>query len=164
MSRQESDREDLIREATALRDRIEWSVPEENDPVVTGRRPDGRFSVFFGQDPVYQFNQDGQLRRAYVCGFLYRTQGNTLARLFRERTSDTTILRRTDLRTDEVTAFIADMDERLQALASSIESQMASVIREILESESRDFVSESLRKALTAVPRLAPAIPTTRNR
>ena len=80
MARIESDREDLIREATALQQRVEWAVPGEPEPVVTGFKRDGSLSVYFGQDPVYQFNPTGQLRRAYVEDFLFRTQGDTLAR------------------------------------------------------------------------------------
>ncbi|HEX3599001.1 MAG TPA: hypothetical protein VHU84_02590, partial [Lacipirellulaceae bacterium] len=77
MSREESQREDLIREATALVERIEISFDASvsNDPdspqqVIIGFRANGALSIFFGEDPVYQFNSAGDLRRAYWNGQL----------------------------------------------------------------------------------------------
>ena len=64
MARNESDREDLIREATALRNRIEWKIPDEPELVFAGIRSDGSLAIYFGPDPVYQFSIDGGLRRA----------------------------------------------------------------------------------------------------
>src|SRR5688572_26999220 len=68
MSRRESDREDLLREATALVERVELLVPGEGEPVVAGFRRDGSLSVFFGPEAVYQFNSAGELRRAFAGG------------------------------------------------------------------------------------------------
>ncbi len=70
MARDESSREDLLREATALVERIEL-VPHATDPliaasdlfdkhIVAGFRRDGALSVFFGEDPVYHFNAEGE--------------------------------------------------------------------------------------------------------
>ena len=113
MARHESDREDMIREATALRNRIEWQLPSESEPVFAGVRSEGSLSVYFGPDPVYQFSPAGGLRRAYSGGFLYRTQGTTLARLRRARSTEQTILLRADLDEDVLAQFLCKMDERL---------------------------------------------------
>ena len=83
MARQEVDREDLIAEAVALRRRIELALPGCDNPVVAGYRSTGALSLYFGADPVYQFDERGRLRRAFVGGHLYRTQGTTLAELTR---------------------------------------------------------------------------------
>ncbi len=107
--RHESDREDIMREATAMRRRVSLSVNGLPTPVVAGFRSNGFFSIYFDQDPVYQFNADGQLRRAYRNGFLFRTQGDTLARLERTRSQTETVLLRTDLTDIELSEFIAEM-------------------------------------------------------
>lgn len=161
MARVESDREDLIREATALKQRVEWDVPGEPEPVVTGFKRDGSLSVYIGQDPVYQFNPAGQLRRAYVGDFLFRTQGDTLARLHRERTSEQTTLVRQDLTDDELTEFATAMRMRLAQLRDSIRAGTASVLRQVIEGEPPHF-DAALERALTAEPWLAPALPTRR--
>src|SRR5204863_2544475 len=74
MAREESSREDLLREATALVERIEL-IPNgstSDGRIVAGFRRNGALSVFFGEDPVYQFNAAGELRRAYTDGKLLK--------------------------------------------------------------------------------------------
>ena len=85
MARHETDRENLMLEATALIRRAEWSIPSHSDPIVAGFKRSGGWSLYFGSDPVYQFDADGRLRRAFVDGQIWRTQGTTLAGLRRER-------------------------------------------------------------------------------
>ena len=159
MSRQEADREDLIREATALNPRAEWRIPGEPETVFIGLKRDGSLSIYCGPDPVYQFNASGQLRRAYVGGFLFRTQGTTLARLHRERTDTETVLIRSDLNTEDLAAFIEAMDERLARVAASLTDQTAELLRSVAQSELPDFFV-LIRQSLTASPRLAAAIRT----
>ena len=116
MAQNESDREDLMAEATALRRRVELQVPSETEHTIAGFRDDGRFSLYFGPDPVYHFDGEGGLRRAYLDGKLYRTQGTTLARLTRNRTEQATLLRRNDLSELELQEFLHAMRCRLQNL------------------------------------------------
>ena len=70
MARDESDREDLLREATALVERIELAPADaaDDEHIVAGFRRDGALSIYFGADPVYHFNSAGELRRAYCDG------------------------------------------------------------------------------------------------
>jgi hypothetical protein len=161
MARNESDREDLIREATAMRNRIEWQIPGESEPVFAGVRSDGNLSVYFGQDPVFQFTPSGQLRRAYAEGFLYRTQGATLARLNRERSPDQTVLARCDLNIEELSQFLARMDDQLTRLSESIADGSAIQLRSVSEGEAADYQS-LIELAIHASPRLAPAMQTRR--
>lgn len=158
MARHEADREDLIREAVALKTRIEWDVPGEPEPVVTGVRADLSLSVFFGQDPVYHFNPEGQLRRAFVDGFLFRTQRDTLARLHRKRSESETTLLRNDLTEAELAEFLAAMRTRLAALRDALQSEAATELRSVIdESLVADF-PVAIQTAESASPPLAPAI------
>lgn len=121
MARHESDREDLMREATALTRRVELSVENFPDPVVAGFRDSaGWVSFYFGQDPTYTFDAERRLRRAFAGGNLYRTQGTTLARMIRERTPEATHLVRSDLPPDELTAFLQEMRSRLCRLDAAL--------------------------------------------
>lgn len=129
MARNESDREDLLGEATALRRRAELAVPGESELIVVGYRDHGGLSIYFGPDPVYQFDRAGRLRRGFVDGALYRTQGETLARLIRRRTASATELRRHDLTDQERDRFLATMHERLRALLDLTKKDQSTVIR-----------------------------------
>ena len=159
MARNEQDREDLVREATGLKNRIEWNVPGEPEPVVTGLKSSGNLSLYFGQDPVYQFDVAGQLRRAYVNGFLYRTQGTTLARIHRERTEAETSLMRYDLTPNELSDVLTSMTARVASLREALASGRATELRRVCEVEDPGFV-EKLDTVLTASRKLAPAMPT----
>ena len=46
---------------------------------MAGFRADGSASLFFADDPVYQFNTTGELRRAFVAGLSYKANGSQLA-------------------------------------------------------------------------------------
>ena len=47
MAQRETNREDLLREATALVERAEIRIPGESEPIVVGFRRDGSASFFF---------------------------------------------------------------------------------------------------------------------
>ena len=81
MAHYESDREDLLRQATALVERAEILLPGLTEPLVVGFRRDGSVSFFFGADPVYQFNAAGELRRAYLDGLLYKADRGRLVQM-----------------------------------------------------------------------------------
>jgi hypothetical protein len=102
MSRYEKDREDLLREATALVERIELQCEGWADSVVIGFRRNGEGSIFFGADPVFQFNSRLELRRGFVDGHLLKAEHGRLVSLERQRTADEVQLLRTEL-LDEVT-------------------------------------------------------------
>jgi hypothetical protein len=162
MARQESDREDLMREAVALVRRAEVTYPGRSpeDPVTLGFRREGSLAIYFGADPVYQFDPRHRLRRAYAAGQLYRTQGRTLARLTRERTPKETVLLRHDLEPDELEAFLRAARNQLTELRLAIEGNAAQVLAQIpsegnLLPEVETFLAEILRQDIP----LAPAIP-----
>jgi hypothetical protein len=133
MARHEAEREDLLQEATALRRRGEWRVPGELDPVAAGFRDGGECSIYFGQDRCYHFDAAGGLRRAYVEGRLYRTQGTTLAELTRVRTPEETQLQRRDLTSDEVAEFLRQSSDRLAGLHAALARGSAVLLRQVPE-------------------------------
>lgn len=131
MARQESDREDLLREATALRNRVELTIPALNEPIVAGFRDENRLSVYFGTNLAAHFDGDHCLRRAFFAGCLYRSQGHTLARLSRVRTSAETELRRHDLLPDELRAFLGRLRTALGELEAALAARTERVIGQV---------------------------------
>ena len=157
MARFEASREDLMGEATALARRAELQLPGEAHPVVAGFRAAGVLSIYFGQDPAYHFNRDGRLRRAFLAGDLYRTQGATLACLTRVRTPADTQLARRDLPPAELGDFLVRMDARLSRLHEAVSSGRAIVLRSVPGDD--DLLPElaaALARILELDERLAP--------
>ncbi len=131
MSRQESDREDLLREATALVERIELRVPEQPESIIAGFRRDGSASFFFGQSPVYQFNSCRELRRAYVGGLLYKVDGGQLVEMRRERTATAVELRSRPLSPEESAGFLLNAQDRLGRLRDALSAGFAEGIGKV---------------------------------
>jgi hypothetical protein len=120
MARDEEPREDLLRDATALVQRVELQVEGFVEPIVAGFRRDGAASFYFGQDVSYQFNTAGQLRRGYVAGRLYKAEAGLLVQLTRRRTVDEVELLRHDCNAAEEQTFLATVGQKLTALQRAL--------------------------------------------
>ena len=131
MAQHEDDREDLMREAVALPHRVELSVNGFESLITIGFRSNSAMSIFIGQDPVYQFDPEGRLRRAFVDGVLYRSQHTTLAMLKRERTDTQTLLLRTDIADDALQSFRGTMLFSLQILEQKLNSADFTIRRSV---------------------------------
>lgn len=131
MARDSADREDLLREATALVQRIELRVAGFNEPIVAGFRRDGAASFYFGPDVVYQYNADGELRRGFLDGRLIKATGGQLATLTPVRTATQTELRRHDFSDAELGEFLSGMKRRLNLFAQSLAEQNFQVVGQV---------------------------------
>jgi hypothetical protein len=126
MARQEHDREDLLREATAMVERASVRVAFWPEPVFVGFRRSSSLSIYFGGDPVYQFNAAGELRRAFVDGLLYKAEGGRLIEIRRERTEQETRLVSRELSDAEAAALTHRMDGLLKDLRDAMQGEDAS--------------------------------------
>lgn len=143
MNRNESDKEDLIKDASAMVDRAEFSIVSiDNQPsiVTAGFRKDDSLSLYFDQDPFYQFDGSGLLRRAYESGYLYRSQGVTLARLNRTRTSQQTTLNRNDLDSSELFQFRIRMTAHLKGFCQQLQAGTADRLRSVTDKSNFDSI------------------------
>ncbi|HZZ73541.1 MAG TPA: hypothetical protein VFE24_14910 [Pirellulales bacterium] len=129
--REESAREDLMREATALVARVALQVESEAEPVVIGFRRGGEASVFFGADPVYQFNSQSELRRAFFAGRLMKAERGALVELTRHRTEHETQLRRHPLSAEATQGFLASMSERLTRIRGRLQAGRYQVLSQV---------------------------------
>jgi len=131
MARQESDREDLLREATALVQRAEFQLFDEPEPVIAGFRRDGNFSLFFGSEQVVQFNSAGELRRGYFDGKLLKADRGKLVWLTRERTTGAVVLHSRELQADEVEQTLSRATKLVDRLSSPLQQSTFKLVGQV---------------------------------
>jgi len=131
MARHESTREDLLRDARALVERVELAIPGLTEPVVAGFRPLGPLSVYFGEDPAYHFTARGELRRAYVDRTLYKADRGRLVALARDRTDNAVFLFRHELDEAETAAFLGEATRRLEGLREALAAGKYQILRQV---------------------------------
>ncbi len=149
MARIERDREDLLANATALVRRVELSTPESPQHIIVGFRANGCGSVYFGQDVAYQFNSNGQMRRAHRQGVMFKAESGRLVSLRRRRDKGAVVLDRHALSEIETERFLVEMSYCLDGLRSSLESGAFDVIGQVPVDE--DLVAAA-RCWLTGLP------------
>jgi len=133
MAREEADREDLLREATALVERVELRTTVEREPITAGFRRDGSLSLFFGADPVFQFNTAGELRRAFQGDKLLKAERGRLVELTRVRTTDETQLWRTELDARAAAELLSEMGRRMAGLAEALAGGRFEIVGQVPE-------------------------------
>jgi len=131
MARNPEEREELLREARALVVRAEMDVDGFDEPVVVGFRRSGAASFYFGQDAVYQFNAANELRRAYLDGTMYKTEGRQLVRLNPTRTSESLELVSHQLTPAETSEFLSTAAAPIRALHDAIEENRYRMIGQV---------------------------------
>lgn len=150
MARQEREREDLLREATALVARVELRVDGFAEPIVCGFRRNGAASFYFGSEPVYQFNAAGLLRRAFAGGQLIKAESGSLVALQRQRSEEQVTLVRQPWSWSQGQQFLKELQERLAALQEALETGRYEVVGQVpLEAD----VVTAVRDWLARLPR-----------
>lgn len=133
MAREIYEREDLLRDATALVPRIAMRIvyeePEAREEVVAGYRGEA-LSLYFSGDPVYHFNAAGQLRRAFVDGRIIKAERGRLVALKRCEAAEHTVLDRCELNGPACEQLLGNAATRISQLASSIEAGRVEIIGE----------------------------------
>ena len=152
MAREEQDREDLLRDATALVRRVELSVDGFDQPAFVGFRSNGAASFYFDQDPVYHFNSTGQLRRAFLDGRLLKAEKGHLVGLERRRAGGEVQLLRHELTDSEAEHLLANLKDLLARLLSDLLQNHFQVIGQVPDSGG---VAEQIRDWLTEHPTIS---------
>ena len=164
----EHGQEDVMKEAVSLIKRIECQYASRVEPVVLGFNQHGWLFVYFGSDPMYRFDEQGRLRRAFVNGMLFRTTGETLAMMERhssrnqtdpQRNSNSYLLRR-DLSPDELDAFRRRLRFELEDLRIGLDQgeilrqypikavgltfEFHFAVKQALDTDSHDFLAPEI--------------------
>ena len=121
MAREESDREDILAEAVALIDRVQFRCDWfPDDCIVIGFRRNSAVSLFLGQDEVYHFNDTNQLRRGYWHGTLLKAESGRIVQMVRQRNERETMLRSRQLDAEQQQQVIDRLQQRLRQLGDSL--------------------------------------------
>jgi hypothetical protein len=131
MAQQEQDREDLLREATALVERVELRVEGFAEPVIVGFRRGGEASVYFGPEPVYQFNARNELRRAFISAQLVKAERGCLVELERRRSATQVQLVRHEWDAERTAALLAKLRDDLSQLAAQLDARFYQLVGEV---------------------------------
>ena len=131
MARNESDREDLLREATALVQRAEVEIAGIEDHVIIGFRRDGAGSIYVGNDTAYQFNSKGQLRRGFDHGRLIKAEKGKLVSLNRRRNEGQVQLVRHDLNEHETEKYMTQVHGLVSILRQAINQNRFTLIGKV---------------------------------
>lgn len=149
MALHESDREDLLREATALVARAEFLLVGQTESVVAGFRRDGTASFYFGSDPVVQFDLSLRVRRGFYQGQMLKADRGRLIALTRHRTESETQLLRTEWPDAQALAYLDDMQIRLSELRRQLDDRSAQLVGAV---PSADDIVPRLCEWLAALP------------
>lgn len=120
MSRTELDRENLLRDAVALPDRMELEIDGVEVPIFAGFRVSGGFSLYFGTDFVLHFNAANELRRAFIDGVLLKADNRSLIGMQRRRGDRELMLDSRPLSAEQVLDFQEHARAKLELLRVSI--------------------------------------------
>jgi hypothetical protein len=134
MAREEADREDLLGEATAFVERIQWKLPLLNGSfreVFVGFRRDGAISFYLDADPVYHFNATNELRRAFADGQLIKAEGGHLVGLERVRSETEVALVRKEFSADQTADFCQQVASRLSEIRIALQQGYATLIGQV---------------------------------
>ena len=123
MTGQEGQREDLIRTATALVQRVELAIDKFPDLLVIGFRSDGAVSLFVGEDPVYQFNTRGELRRAFRAGKRVKAASGRLVELTRGPADNRVDMISRELTDQQQQEFLSQLRQTLDQLQGALQQK-----------------------------------------
>ena len=120
-----------MREATALVRRVEVQLPGQLQSCIVGFRRGGEASVFVGNDPVFQFNIAGELRRGFWSGRLVKAERGRLVQLERQRTKTEVQLVRHELTAAETVEFLRLATETLNLLGRALHSGELAILKQV---------------------------------
>jgi hypothetical protein len=111
----------MLRDAHALSPRAElqWGQGAARSTAFVGFRGES-LSLYFGEDPVFHFNTQGQLRRAFVSDELIKADRGRLVGLARERSESEVALVSRHLDATAEAQVVAESERRLQDLRASL--------------------------------------------
>lgn len=133
VAREIHEREDLLRDATALSPRIQLRLLREDTPleVFAGFRKEGAVSIYFGDDPVYHFNTRQELRRAFVDDRLFKAEQGRLVAWTPDRNDQRTDMHRHDLTFEEEQHFLQTMHATLTWLRKELDKQSCDIVGQV---------------------------------
>lgn len=131
MAKDAHDREDLLRDATGYVQRVELRVEGVKPEIFCGFREQGAFSLYWGQDEVFQFNADWALRRGYWQSRMIASYLHQLHWLNRDATEARAKLSREAFSNDQQAEFGQNLATRLRLLKRAIDEGTYEVLGQV---------------------------------
>jgi hypothetical protein len=113
-----------------LVERVEAKFDSFDEPVVIGFRENGSACIYFGEEPVFQFNSADQLRRVHD-GYLFKAEQGKLVRLERTRQDGAPVLLRHAMSPSEQTALLDKAQRMMTLLASDLGAKRYGCVRQV---------------------------------
>jgi hypothetical protein len=134
MAREIHEREDLLRDAVALVPRVLFRLQLSGRRVelFAGFRGES-LSLYLDDDPVYHFNDRGELRRAFIEGRLIKAEHGRLVSLMRKRTEQEVALERQSGSEDASREVSARLAQILSDLVAEMNANRFEVVGQIPE-------------------------------
>ena len=131
MARDEDSREDLLREATALVQRVELQVEGFAEPIVAGFRRDGAASFYFGQRCFISIQHRRPTPPRLSRRPTVQSRSRPIGAIDAPRTADEVDLLRHECKADEEREFLAIDGPKTIRVATSVWSRVLSVLGQI---------------------------------
>jgi hypothetical protein len=128
MGHQRCENEDLLRDSRALSPRVQLQLPAGGLalPVFAGFRGES-LSLYFGHDPVFHFNSQGELRRAFVDGRIVKAEEGRLVGMQRIHAEHAVELRAQRFSAAEEEQLFRELAHRLSRLRAALASNAVHV-------------------------------------
>jgi hypothetical protein len=118
--------------------------------VVIGFRKSGAFSLYWDQDPVFQFDQDQCLRRVFIGSVRYAAHGARLMRLQQRQATSSQPTSRLKLDTVPLSEFdTAQILHRLSSCLQQIRKWLKSPLSSLAENEVVGAEPQAFRNRVT---------------
>ena len=142
-------RENLMRDATAYTRRLMLRSAQSDERILIGLRQQGGWSIYFGEDPVYQFNDQCKVRRVHGANQSYAATDGKLYWLQRNQLGGRVEIQRT-YSADTERRMLADCLQRLQELAARMLSNSVEIVERLPvdDREIAEDVAKMIRKTV----------------
>lgn len=133
-------RENLMQDATAYARRLMIRNTKTGESIFAGMRKPGGWSIYFGEDPVYQFNAQNKLRRVHFEDQNYAASAGKLYLLHRARVGGRVEIKKIySVYTEQ--RMLADCLKRLRELAELILTSGARFV-DCLPADDQELVAD----------------------
>ena len=120
MAIHEHDREDLLRDGHQMPSRGQCSI--DGEVVLCGFRTGNQLSLYCGQDPVFQFNDQQQLRRVFLEGRKFAAENGELLELKRSRKGGRVVLIRDAVDPETLASIMNSLRHWIELIQNALES------------------------------------------
>ena len=139
-------KEDLLRDASNYCFRCEIRIPSIASLIFVGITQKRRFSLYFGQDPVYHFDKQCRIRRGFVRGKIFKSESGKLVQLTRKRTDTAVLLQRKLLSLESTTAWLNHAEQAIALLQQDWRLNRFEIVRSV---PSNHAVCKPIQEILT---------------